>query len=322
MLPKKRFELKVYMGEARQARGVEEAVAEAFAHHRQVVLAVSGGMDSMVLLEAAARVAPRKIATVATFDHGTGEAATQAMQLVRQSAREKRLVCVSGHAQRRTLDEDSLREARLGFLRHVAESMQAQVATAHTRDDQVETVCMRILRDAGARGLAGMYAPGDALRPILGVTREQVRAYAVQRRVAHVEDPSNASPRYFRNRIRNDLLPAIERVRPGFALGLLEIAEGAARWRAALEEVVDRLEWNVQEDGGLSVGAAPLLDLDSMELRTLWPALGARGGIRFDRRGTERLASFTRTSIPGATMQLSGGFEVRRERQRFVLRRR
>jgi hypothetical protein len=82
------------------------------------------------------------------------------------------------------------------------------------------------------------------------------------------------------------------------------------------------MEWHRDTDGSLSVGVDTLIHLDSRELRTLWPALGARGGIRFDRRGTERLASFTKASGTGATMQLSGGYEVRRERQRFVLRRR
>jgi tRNA(Ile)-lysidine synthase len=219
-------------------------------------------------------------------------------------------------------DEDTLRRARLGFLRSISESLKARLVTAHTRDDQIETVCMRILRDAGARGLSGMFAPSDVVRPLLGVPRERIRDYAAKESVAYVEDPSNASARYFRNRVRNDLLPAIAKVRPRFGDELLELARRAASWRAALEDVVDSLPWRHEDDGSLSVGADPLIHLDSTELRTLWPALGARGGIRFDRRGTERLALFTTTSTTGATMQLSGGFEVRRERQRFVLRRR
>ena len=288
----------------------------------RVVLAVSGGIDSMVLLDAAVRVARKRIAFVATFNHGTGQAAADAVALVRQTALQHRLACVTGFARGQLIDEDGLRKARFAFLRSVADSLRARIATAHTLDDQVETVCMRILRDAGARGLAGMYAPTDTLRPMLGVSRAQVRAYATAMGLRYVEDPSNASPRYFRNRVRNDLLPAIERVRPGFADELLRIGRSAAQWREALENVVDTLDWQREDDGSLSVGADPLIRLDLMQLRTLWPALGARGGIRFDRRGTERLASFTKSSRTGATMQLSGGFEVRRERQRFVLRRR
>jgi tRNA(Ile)-lysidine synthase len=320
--PEKGFELKVYTAEVPQGSRIEEAVAAALGNEARVVLAVSGGLDSMTLLDAAFRVARDRIVAVATFDHGTGAAAQQAVQLVRDVVRHQRLMCVTGRADGHAVDEDSFRRARLSFLGSVAKGLRARVATAHTLDDQVETVCMRILRDAGARGLAGMYAPGDVIRPLLTVSRAEVRAYAARRSLRHVEDPTNASPRYFRNRVRNDLLPALERARPGFSVELLRIAEQAMKWRSRLEEFVDTLDWHHADDGALSVGADPLIHLDLMELRTLWPAIGARGGIRFDRRGTERLASFTKTSTTGATMQLSGGFDVRRERQRFVLRRR
>jgi tRNA(Ile)-lysidine synthase len=314
--------LKVYTAAEAQGSSIEDSVAAQLGNEARVVLAVSGGIDSMVLLHAAARVARRRICAVATFDHGTGSAAKDAVALVRAVAWTHRLVSVAGVASDQSTDEDALRKARFGFLGSIAAAVRARIVTAHTLDDQIETVCMRILRDAGARGLAGMYAPADTLRPMLEVSRADVRAYASRHALRFVEDPSNLSPRYFRNRVRNDLLPAIERVRPGFSQELLRIARSAAEWREGLETVVDSLDWVREDDGSLSVGADPLIRLDSRELRTLWPALGARGGIRFDRRGTERLASFTKSSQTGATMQLSGGFEVRRERQRFVLRRR
>lgn len=301
---------------------VEAAVGGVLAEHARVVLAVSGGLDSMVLLAAAARVAREGVVAIATYDHATGPAARAAVKLVRAEGKKLGLVVAIGQADAGTFDEARLRHLRWEFLNDVAEPMGARVATAHTLDDQVETVCMRVLRDAGARGLAGMYAPSEIVRPLLGVRRAAVDVYARRNGVRFVEDPSNRAPRYFRNRVRHDLLPAIERVRPGFAMDLVELSRKAARWRSALETLVDSLEWSRDADGSLSVGVDPLIHLDSRELRTLWPALGARCGIRFDRRGTERLASFTRASGTGATMQLSGGFEVRRERQRFVLRRR
>jgi tRNA(Ile)-lysidine synthase len=283
---------------------------------------VSGGVDSMVLLAAAVKVAPEKVYAVATFDHASGRAARAAVQLVRETGERLRVVVAVARAAEGRLDEARLRALRWKFLDDIAEPMGARVATAHTLDDQVETVCMRVLRDAGARGLAGMYAPSEIVRPLLGVTRREIAAYAKAKGVRFVEDPSNRSPRYFRNRVRHDLLPAIERVHPGFAGEMIALSRRAASWRASLEAVVDSLQWTRASDGTLSVGIDPLIHLDSTELRTLWPALGARGGVRFDRRGTERLASFTKASGTGATMQLSGGFEVRRERERFVLRRR
>lgn len=305
-----------------QVEPIESEVEGGLKAHPRIVLAVSGGLDSMALLAATARVACEGVVAVATFDHGTGDAAREAVKLVRAEGKRLGLMVVVGRAPIGTLDEARLRTLRLDFLQDVAEPLKARIVTAHTLDDQVETVCMRILRNAGARGLAGMYAESDVVRPMLGVTRAQVADYVRRHGVRFVEDPSNRSPRYFRNRVRHDLLPAFERVRPGFAMELVELSRKAAAWRVSLDSLVDSLEWRRDTDGSLSVGIDPLIHLDSRELRTLWPALGARGGIRFDRRGTERLASFTKASGTGATMQLSGGFEVRRERQRFVLRRR
>src|SRR5215210_2476805 len=125
----------------------------------RVVLAVSGGRDSMVLLDYAARWARAAIAAVATFDHATGPAATRAASLVRLRARALGLPVRSARARKAGRSEAALRVARWDFLDHVAAEHGAHVATAHTRDDQLETVVMRILRGTGARGLAGLCAP-------------------------------------------------------------------------------------------------------------------------------------------------------------------
>src|SRR6185503_11764148 len=119
----------------------------------------------------------------------------------------------------------------------VAERTGGRVATAHTRDDQVETVLMRVLRGAGARGLAGLYA-GDTVRPLLECSRDELAAYAEQVGANWVEDPTNASMRYFRNRVRRDLLPALARVSPGFDDALLALAKEAGEWREELDRLV------------------------------------------------------------------------------------
>ena len=187
---------------------IERAISS-FDANGPVVLAVSGGRDSMVLLDAAARWSRAAIAVVATFDHATGRAATRAAVLVRRRAHALGLHVTSGRARAAGRSEAALRAARWDFLDHVAREYGAQVATAHTRDDQLETVLMRILRGAGARGLAGLCAPSPILRPLLGVSRASVAAYAAERNVDWIEDPSNESPAILRNRIRRDLLPAL-----------------------------------------------------------------------------------------------------------------
>src|SRR5688500_12478964 len=136
---------------------------------RPVVLAVSGGIDSMVLLDAAARVARRHIAAVASFDHRSGAHGPAAVELVRRAASDRGLSTVIGRASAPLHAEAEWRAARWSFLHRIAADAGADVVTAHTLDDQLETVCMRVLRDTGARGLAALYAPSPIRRPFLGL---------------------------------------------------------------------------------------------------------------------------------------------------------
>src|SRR5690348_9755078 len=131
-----------------------------------LALAVSGGCDSMVLLHAISRAlaavdpttGARRDTRVLTFDHGTGAHATAAADLVAREAARLGLDVRVGRGVLRDASEAAWRAARWRFLRDAAPK-GAVIATAHTRDDQLETVVMRVMRDAGARGLAGLAAP-------------------------------------------------------------------------------------------------------------------------------------------------------------------
>ncbi|HEU5186489.1 MAG TPA: tRNA lysidine(34) synthetase TilS, partial [Gemmatimonadaceae bacterium] len=181
------------------------------------VLAVSGGRDSMVLLEAAARVAPERVAVVATFDHGTGEAATSAASLVEARARSLGLEARRGLSAAPATTEAAWRAQRMEFLRATSRELGARMITAHTLDDHVETVLMRALRGSGARGLAGLLAPSHVGRPFLALARSTLGECAQAWRVSFIDDPTNLSRLYLRNRVRLDLLPALGRVRPELA---------------------------------------------------------------------------------------------------------
>jgi len=293
-----------------------------------IVLAVSGGCDSMVLMHAVARAcqstavpaAPRRT-WVLTFDHGTGPAASEAAALV---AREGAIlgldVCV-GRVSLPSRSEAEWRAARWRFFLETAPP-GSKVATAHTRDDQLETVVMRAMRGAGARGLAGLAADSPRVtRPFLQLSRASLRAYGNAGSIPFVEDPSNTSRRYVRNRVRLDLLPAIDRVRPRFAAEMLAVAERAAAWRAGVDAVARELVSEGVDDGIIRVAREELATYDSATLCVLWPAIAARASVTLDRRGTLRLAQFTTSGAPGARIQLSGGVEVFRHRDFFIVRR-
>jgi tRNA(Ile)-lysidine synthase len=298
-----------------------ETAVRGAAAGRQLVLAVSGGRDSMVLLHAAARVTPRSVAAVATFDPGTGPAATRATTLVAREAGRLGFPVVIGHAGTRGASEAEWREQRRHFLFDVAQRTGAVVATAHTRDDQVETVFMRVLRNSGARGLAGLYAASDTIRPLLECSREEIAEYADAVGTEWVEDPTNASMRFFRNRVRRDLLPAIARVAPDFDEALIHLARAAGSWRARVDALVAPIARVSPNGGSVSVAVRALDRYSREELSSIWPAVAARVGLAMDWRGTERAAAFTNQSRTGTRIQLSGGWEIARHREAFELRR-
>ena len=304
----------------RMAPSIEAAIRDAAAGKR-LVLAVSGGRDSIAMLHAAARGAHGSVAMVATYDHGTGRHATDAAMHVESESALLGLPCIVGRAPKGLgTSEGQLRDARLLFLRQVARFNNATVVTAHTLDDHLETVVMRVLRGAGARGLAGLNAPSDTLRPLIGFTREQVAAYARQVDAVWVEDPTNESRRYFRNRVRLDLLPAIERADPGFAARMLRLSDEAARVRQEIDAFVAPLV-HVGPGRRVSVAVSALAGYSRSVIAMLWPAIAARVGLAMDWRGTERAASFTITGRTGGRVQLSGGWEIARTREAFELRR-
>lgn len=284
----------------------------------KLVLAVSGGRDSMALLHAMARWAPASIAAVATYDHGSGGPATDAAALVAAEGRRLGLTVIRERARAVAPTEDAWRTARWAFLKRVARGYRASVATAHTRDDQVETVVMRLLRGAGARGLAALAAPSSIVRPWLAVTRAEVAGWAEAERVPFVDDPTNHTHRYFRSRVRLDLLPALERVHPGFSGEMLELGDRAARLRKVVEAFVADFDIRAAPDGAppdaIMFPVEALAGIAEEGLAVLWPALMARSGVALNRRGTGALVRFTARSRTGHALELAGKSSVVRVR--------
>lgn len=280
-----------------------------------LVLAVSGGRDSMVLLQAMARWAPDRIAAVATFDHGTGSYATDAASLVAAESRRLGLTVVRERSRTPGHSEAAWRAARWDFLGRIARAFKARVATAHTRDDQLETVVMRLLRGAGARGMAALAAPSNVVRPWLGVSRDELARWAVLEKVAYLEDPMNVSRAFLRGRVRHELLPALEAATPGFSDQILAIADSAATWRRDVERHVDAIGVVVATSSERVSCPAAALESTTREGRAvLWPAICARAGVTLDAKGTRELVKFTTAGRCGSRILVSGGAVVLRRR--------
>jgi tRNA(Ile)-lysidine synthase len=214
------------------------------------------------------------------------------------------------------------RRARHGFLRSTARALGARVATAHTEDDQVETVLMRVMRGSGTRGLAGLLAPSAVLHPFIEVRRATLERYLHHTGHDWIEDPSNVSRQFLRNRLRLELLPAMRRVRPDIDETLLEVGRRAALWRASVERLVDdRVSFELGRDGSLGVASTELTGYDRDSLAVLWSSLAGRAGLALDRRGTHRLATFTMSRPRSGSMPLSAGWCVEARGDVYLLRR-
>jgi tRNA(Ile)-lysidine synthase len=219
--------------------------------------------------------------------------------------------------------EAAWRRARFDFLRAVAAPLGARIVTAHTEDDQIETVLMRVLRGSGTRGLAALLAPSDVMRPFVELRRATLASYARAARVRWREDPSNRSREFLRNRIRLDLLPALRRADPSIDAVLLAVARGAAEWRTKLDAVVEtRIRPRRTGAAALAIPRAELTGLDADSVGVLWGAIAGRVGLALDRRGTHRLTSFTISEPQSGSVPLSGGWCVDATPEEYVLRRR
>lgn len=309
---------------------LDAIVARVIPQDAAAVLAVSGGLDSMVLLDLVASMHAAGGAwtgdvVVATFDHASGPHSRNAVAFVVGRALDYGLPVVTACAARGPGTEAAWRDARWRFLRSVAAEVKGVVLTGHTRDDQLETVLMRALRGAGARGLAGLYADADVRRPFVDVTRGELHAYASARQLAWVEDPTNASRRFLRNRVRLDHLPALRRACPAIGDELLAISQRASQWRRELAELVDagiahRVGADAKGRATLDVAVESLDGYSRTALGVVWPELAARAGATLDRRGTRRAAEFTTSGKVGHRVQLSGGWELFRGREYLELR--
>jgi tRNA(Ile)-lysidine synthase len=215
-----------------------------------VLVACSGGADSLALAAATAFVAPRLglRAGLVTVDHGLQPGSAERADVVATWAGgvgfgpvETVRVEVAG---RPGGPEAAARQARYQALVEVARRHRAAaLLTGHTRDDQAETVLLALARGAGPRGLAGMPARRDLdgvplLRPLLDVSREQTRKACAALGLTPWEDPHNADPSYARARVRTDVLPVLVRaLGPGVLDNLARTARLVAADTAALDEL-------------------------------------------------------------------------------------
>lgn len=225
----------------------------------KVVCAVSGGADSMALLWGLylLRDTLALELSAAHFNHRLrGEESDRDEAFVRDFCNSYGIPFVAADAQvtagKKGL-EAAARDARYAFLK----SLPGKIATAHTADDNAETILMHLVRGTGLKGLGGI-APvnGNLIRPMLNITRDEVLSFLKSYHIPYVEDSSNAGDAFLRNRLRHHVMPLLKQENPSLAVNLSAMAlrlrqDAAALDAAAKEQKTNRVSVLRTFDAGI-----------------------------------------------------------------------
>ena len=286
-----------------------------------ILVACSGGPDSIATLIAVARSHAGPV-TAAWFDHAIRPFA----EVVREGDVVRRVACdlgvpvIEGRAATSPRGEAAARTARYRWLARTASKGGAVACvTGHTRDDQAETVLLRLVRGAGARGAAGMAADAPwpvvmpsapalrLLRPLLDVSRVEVEAYLAALGVDAAQDPSNESREYARNRVRHDVLPLLAEVNSNAAAHLAAFAAREREDDAALSAWAARWldEYAKPSASALALPRKALAALPQAVARRALAEAGARLGLTLGEAHIEALERLAGVGV--GSLSLMGG---------------
>ena len=306
----------------------------------RLAVGLSGGADSVALLRALAERS-RELGLVlhaAHLHHGLrGEEADGDLAFARALAAELGLPfhetrVDAGATARENAEtiEEAARRLRYDWFRQLMDSGEVEaVATAHTRDDQAETVLAKFLRGAWTEGLSGIhpvieFPEGRILRPLLSTTRAEVEAYLTSLGQSWREDSSNRHLTFTRNRIRHELLPLLEGWNPQLREHLAQMAHLArdeeAWWTTELARLAPQLLLHGRPVRGGGRAAGDGLTLDVNRLAALAPALQRRLlrfaaeqlGAAVDFTSTEALRNLALTGRAGQKLQLAQALRAER----------
>jgi len=300
----------------------------------RILIAVSGGADSVALLHLMNDLQKQfgfEVAAAHFNHHLRGAESDRDARFVRELCLRLDVRLVEGHAatlgESTSNIEERAREARYAFLRDAAKEIGAtRIALGHHRDDQAETVMMRLLRGAGAAGLRGMAVaePGKSIRPLLQATRSQILGYLSRIGASFVTDGSNESTDLLRNRVRHELLPLIEREYvPGFSQRLAELAESMRDLDSLVTDLGrGEMRSRLNEQGEMDLAGFAEMN-PALESATIRALIEARVGTlrRIGRTHIETLRRLC-TEGPNGSIDLPWGWRARRSYQRLSLCRR
>jgi tRNA(Ile)-lysidine synthase len=296
---------------------------------RRALVAVSGGADSVALLDllVATREHHGLDLVAAHVDHGIHPESAAVADRVAELAGRLGVPLVRGRLRLGPGAGETLARARRHrWLEAARRRARADlVLLAHHADDQAETVLMRVLRGTAPAGLAGIRpVRGPVVRPLLGASRAELRAHCRARGLPWWDDPANEDPVHLRSWLRGSLLPAIRERVPDAGGALVRVAAAAAAECAAWDAALDQLPGLAPEaePAGASVVAPVLAGYDSQLARAVLRGLARRAGCPLGPARAARVVAWLPGAASGASLPLGGDWlaEVAFGRLRVVRR--
>lgn len=274
------------------------------------LVAVSGGVDSVVLLDKLVKEARHEL-VVAHFDHGIRTDSAADARFVGELAKRYGLPFVTKREELgRNASEDLARSRRYTFLRSEAKKRNLRLVTAHHADDAIETIVINTLRGTGWRGVAVLAAP-DITRPQLTISKQQIYDYALKHRLEWVEDSTNASSAYLRNRIRN-LTPLL------FSASKKQLGDLRDRQVMLAQEIAREIEQFTDKP---EHSRYFYTQLDAATARELLRTLMVQAkGAGLTRPQLERALMAIKTARPGSTYQAGEGINLLFTARSFIVK--
>lgn len=287
------------------------------------IVAVSGGVDSMVLLDAVRRLPGLEI-IVAHMNHGIREDSQLDAALVRSFCMSHNIPYISKVVNLGSLaGESKARQVRYEFLQHCLNKNKAiAILTAQHQDDLLETVIINAFRGTGWRGLAPFTQTKNVLRPLIGLKKAQLVSYAKRYNVPWREDATNSDQRYLRNYIRRTVMPLFDSRRAAWRRDLLRLIRKQVSLRRTIEAELDTLltlyaRTKGQQTATLRYIWCMLPDREAYELlQALCRNICGHSVLQNQARAA---LVFAKTAKPGKSMPLHEGWRLRVTRRELIV---
>ncbi|PAU93050.1 tRNA lysidine(34) synthetase TilS [Aliifodinibius salipaludis] len=286
-----------------------------------LIIAVSGGVDSMSLLYSLYRLHIPGIIAHVNYQK-RGEASDKDAELVAEKAGEwgfqfELKKANPGEAREQNFQQWA-REVRYRFFRDLAEQYNADgIVLAHHKDDQIETVLQKLFRGAGMVSWNGMDVwDGELFRPLLSVSRQQIEQYAEQREIPYRTDESNLENDFARNFLRNEWTKGLSEFFPGWEENILSVGEYAQNYENALEWIANR----VSDDNGLNKQAFDKLEPGLQRAMVLYLIKKEEPGIQISQQNLHRVSELKKLQT-GKRIGITREFSIIRDREYYMITR-